>query len=91
MEAAYQMQAKKQRQRRHIGLVVLAMGSLIVLFTPALWNFVSDLMSGEHFFDMPVMLVTLSLVMLSAMFAILLVTWRSRQHDARDEYSETGR
>lgn len=85
MEAALEMQAKRARQRRHAGIALLAMGSLLVLFTPALWNVANDLSNGEHFFDMPVMVLTLSLVLLSAMFAVLLVGWRSRERGLRDE------
>jgi hypothetical protein len=45
----------------------------------------NDRTTGEHFFDMPVMVLTLSLVLLSAMFAILLMTWRGGRSGARDE------
>jgi hypothetical protein len=85
MEAAHLMQAKRARQRRHIGIALFALAALIVLLTPALWSVANDLTTGEHFFDMPVMVLTLSLVLLSAMFAILLMTWRGRRRDARDE------
>jgi cytochrome bd-type quinol oxidase subunit 2 len=85
MEAANQMQAQRVRRRRHAGIALLAMGALVVLFTPALWSVANDLTTGEHFFDMPVMVLTLSLVLLSAMFAILLMTWRGRISAARDE------
>ena len=43
----------------------------------------SSLYSLLSFFDMPVMLVTLTLVLLSAIFAVLLVSWRGRR--LRDE------
>ncbi|HEX4007096.1 MAG TPA: hypothetical protein VHX60_13050 [Acidobacteriaceae bacterium] len=85
MEAAHLMQAKRVRQRRHVGIALFALAALIILFTPALWSVANDLTTGEHFFDMPVMVLMLSLVMLSAMFAILLMTWRGRRHDTRDE------
>jgi cytochrome bd-type quinol oxidase subunit 2 len=85
MEAANELQAQRARRRRHAGIALLAMGVLIVLFTPALWSVANDLTTGEHFFDMPIMVLTLSLILLSAMFAILLLTWRGGRRSARDE------
>jgi cytochrome bd-type quinol oxidase subunit 2 len=83
MEAAYEMRAQRLRKRRHLGIALLAMGALVVLFAPALWSAVNDLTTGEHFFDLPVVMLTLFLVFLSAVFAVLLVTWKDRA--ARDE------
>jgi cytochrome bd-type quinol oxidase subunit 2 len=78
MEAANELEAQRTRKRRHVGIALLAMGVLIVLAAPALWTVANDLTSGEHFFDMPVMVLTLFLVMLSAVFAVLLLKWRER-------------
>ncbi|HTX42089.1 MAG TPA: hypothetical protein VMD25_09705 [Acidobacteriaceae bacterium] len=85
MEAAFEMQAQRARRRRHMGFALLALGTLVVLFTPALWSAWNDLAAGEHFFDMPVMLLTLSMVFLSAIIAILLVTWRGGRYGARSD------
>jgi cytochrome bd-type quinol oxidase subunit 2 len=78
MEAANNLEEQRTRKRRHAGVALLAMGTLVVLLAPALWSTVSDLITGEHFFDLPVMILTLFLVLLSAAFAILLITWRDR-------------
>ncbi len=83
MEAALELQVQRVQKRRHAGIALLAMGTLVLLFTPALWSAVSELSEGEHFLDLPVMVLTLFIVLLAAMFAILLVTWRDRA--ARDE------
>lgn len=83
MEAAYEIQLQRTRRRRQIGIALLVFASLVVLATPALWSAATELTSGEAFFDMPVMLVTLTLVLLSAIFAVLLVSWRGRR--LRDE------
>lgn len=85
MEAAREMEAQRARQRRQMGIALLVLGALVVLVTPALWTACNDLMAGEHFFDMPMMLLTLSLVLLSAIFAILLVSWRGGRRVLRDE------
>jgi cytochrome bd-type quinol oxidase subunit 2 len=83
MEAAYEIQAQRVRQRRQIGIALLVFAGLVVLATPALWSAATELTSGEPFFDMPVMLLTLTLVLLSAIFAVLLVSWRGQR--LRDE------
>jgi len=78
MEAALEIQVQRTRKRRHAGIALLAMGALVLLFAPVVWSAVTDLSTGEHFFDLPVLVLTLSLVFLAALFAILLVTWRDR-------------
>jgi len=78
MEAANELQVQRARKRRHVGIALLAMGALIFFFAPVLWNAVSDLSNGEHFLDLPVLVLTLFVVFLSAVFAILLVTLRDR-------------
>jgi len=83
MEAANELQAQRTRKRRHVGIALLALGTLVVLFAPALWAAANDLTTGEHFFDLPVVVLTLFLVFLSAVFAIMLVTLKDRA--TRDE------
>jgi hypothetical protein len=85
MEAARQMQVQRRQRRRQMGYVLLALGTLVVLAAPALWSAFSDLAAGEAFTDMPVMLLTLSLVLLSAMFAVLLVSWRGGRRGTNED------
>lgn len=85
MEAAQLMQTQRQQRRRHAGFILLAIATLVLLAAPALWSAVTDLAAGEELTDMPVMLLMLSLVLLSAMFAILLVSWRSGRHGSHEE------
>lgn len=85
MAAAHDMQARRARQRKHAGIALAAMAALLVLVAPALWNAVNDLNTGEHFQDMPVAILTISLIMVSAIFAILLMTWRDGRYGQRDE------
>lgn len=84
MEAAREIQMRRKRQRRQIGIALLALGGLVVLVTPALWSEVNDLSSGDHFFDMPFMVVVLAFALVSAVLAVLLVTWRGGNRDAHD-------
>lgn len=85
MAAAYEMHEKRARQRRHAGITLAVMAGLLVVLAPALWSTVTDLTNGEHFLDMSVVVLTISLIMLSAMFAILLMTWRGGKTGERDE------
>ena len=79
MEAANNLQEQRTRKRRHAGIALLAMGTLVVLLAPVVWSAANDLSTGEHFFDLPVLVLTLFLVLLSAIFAVLLLTWRQRE------------
>jgi protein-S-isoprenylcysteine O-methyltransferase Ste14 len=83
MEAANELQAQRTRKRRHVGVALLAMGVLVFLIAPAVWAGVTDLTTGEHLLDLPLIMLTLFVVLLTAMFAILLLTWRDRA--ARNE------
>jgi cytochrome bd-type quinol oxidase subunit 2 len=85
MEAAQLIQTQRQQRRRQIGYSLLAMAVLVLLAAPALWSTFSDLAAGEEFTGMPVMLMTLSLVLLSAMCAVLLVSWRGRQRSTNQD------
>ena len=78
MEAANNLQEQRARKRRHAGIALLAMGTLVVLLAPVLWSAANDLSTGDHFFDLPVLVLTLFLVLLSAIFAVLLLTLRQR-------------
>lgn len=85
MEAAHEMRAQRTRQRRQVGIALLVLAGLVVLVTPALWNGVNDLSAGEHFFDMPFMVVMLSLTLLSGVFAALLISWKWGSRSTRDD------
>jgi len=85
MEAAHLMQANRVRQRRHAGIALLAVVGLLTVFAPVLWGAATDLTSGEPFFDMPVVMLALSLVFLSAMFAVVLMQVRNGKRTMDNE------
>jgi cytochrome bd-type quinol oxidase subunit 2 len=85
MEAAQLMQAQRHQRRRQMGYVLLALTTLVLLAAPALWSAFADLAAGEEFTGMPVMMLALSLVLLSAMFAVLLISWRSRRSGTNED------
>ncbi len=85
MEAAQLMQAQRRQRRRHAGYILLAVATLVLLAAPALWSVFADVAAGEEFTGMPLMLLTLSLVLITAMFAVLMVSWRGRQQRANED------
>ena len=85
MEAAHLMQAKKARQRRHAGIALLVVVALLVLFAPALWSAAADVVTGDTFLDMPVVMLALSLVFLSALFAVVMMQLKMGKRGANHE------
>ena len=85
MEAANEMQISQHRSRRQLGVILLALFSLVILLTPAIWIVANDLFSGEHFQDAPTMTMSLVVTVLSAIFAALLLSWRNRRSRTRAE------
>ncbi len=84
MVAANEMRARRERSRRQLGLILLAVGTLVMLLTPAIWVVADDLFEGEHFQDPPTLAVSLVVTFFSTIFAALIVTWRSRQSRGRE-------
>ena len=79
MEAAHRMQTQRARQRRHAGFALLAIAALVVFFAPAIWSAATDLATGEYFTDLPVVVITVSLLFLSTMLGALLMAGRERR------------
>jgi hypothetical protein len=86
MAAALQMSNAEVRRRRQVGIVLLAFVGLVVLLTPAIWSVADDLFSGEHFQDMPAMTMSLIVTLFSAIFAALIVHWRSRKTQDEEKF-----
>lgn len=85
MEAAHLIQTNRARQRRHAGLALLAIAAVLVFFAPALWSAANDLATGEHFLDLPMVVLTVSLLFLSTMLAALLMAWKDRRRGSANE------
>jgi hypothetical protein len=85
MEAAHLLRTKRARQRRHAGLALLAIAALVVFLAPTIWSAAIDLATGEYFTDLPVVVVTVSLLFLSTMLAALLIAGRDRRRRSANE------
>jgi cytochrome bd-type quinol oxidase subunit 2 len=85
MVAANEMRAAQQRSRRQIGLVLLAVATLVMMLTPAIWIVADDLFGEEHFQDPPTLTMSLVVMIFSTIFAVLIVTLRNRESRSREE------
>jgi hypothetical protein len=85
MVAANEMRAARRRSRRQIGLVLLAVGTLVMMLTPAIWILAEDMFGEEHFQDAPTMSLTLVVMLFSTIFAVLVATWQVRESRGREE------
>lgn len=79
MAAANERRMARTRTQRHIGVVLLSIFGLMVFMTPVIWLLADDLFAGEHFQDPPTLAVSMVVTFLTAVFAGLILTWRSRQ------------
>lgn len=87
MEAAHQMKASRLKRRRHVGIMLVTFMGLLILMTPALWSVADDVFfSEEHLYDMPAMTMSLVLMLLSTLFAALILHWRSRHAQDEEKY-----
>jgi hypothetical protein len=72
-----------ERERRTFGISLFAIGALFVLLAPVLWDSMDDLISGEHFSDLPTQVALVSTLLMMSVVAALGVFWRSRSaHDS---------
>jgi hypothetical protein len=86
MAAANERRLARRRLQRQIGMMLLALGALAILLTPALWVVAEDLFEGEHFQDAPGVAMSLVATVLSAIFAALIVIWRYRESRSREGF-----
>ena len=75
-----------ERDRRTFGISLFAGAALFVLLAPALWDSIDDLISGEHFSDLPTQVALISTLLMMSVVAALAVFWRSRS--GRDAFRQ---
>jgi hypothetical protein len=84
MAAANERRMARTRSRRQLGMILLALGALVMLLTPTIWMFAEDVFEGEIFQDAQTMSISLVVTFFSAIFAVLIVTWRNRESRSRE-------
>jgi O-antigen/teichoic acid export membrane protein len=78
MEAANQMREAERRSRYNLGLVLLAVGALLMFLTPALWVVAEDAFNGERWLDIPALTALVVATTVSTLFAAVLAQWSNR-------------
>lgn len=84
MVASNRMREAEQRGRYQMGLVMLALGILLMFLTPTLWVVAEDVFNGEHWLGAPALTALLVATTVSSVFAAVLAQWgrRSREESA---------
>jgi phosphatidylglycerophosphate synthase len=78
MAAANHMREAQRRGRYQIGLVLLAIGMLLMFLTPTLWVLAEDAFNGERWMDEPALTALVVATIVSTVFAAILVQWRNQ-------------
>ncbi len=78
MEAANKLREAQRRTRYQAGLVLLAVGALLMFLTPALWVVAEDAFSDERWLDAPALTALLVVTIVSTVLAAVVVQWRSQ-------------
>lgn len=78
MEAAHKMREARMRTRYQAGLVLLAVGALLMFLTPALWVVAEDAFSDERWLDAPALTALVVATIVSTVFAAIVVQWRGQ-------------
>lgn len=78
MAAANRMRETQRRGRYQIGLVLLALGAVLMFLTPTLWVIAEDVFSGEHWLDEPALTGLLIATTVSTIFALVVGQWSGR-------------
>ncbi|HEV2464033.1 MAG TPA: hypothetical protein VGT04_09525 [Acidobacteriaceae bacterium] len=77
MEAGEQMREADRRSRRNFGLVVLALGALLMFLTPMLWVIAEELFSGEQWLDASSITALLVSTIALSMYTAAMMQWRN--------------
>lgn len=84
MVAAIEMRDAEARAKRNFGLILLAIGALLVFLTPMLWLVADNIFNGEVWQDAQTVTALLAITTASTIFAAILGQWsrRPRREDA---------
>lgn len=84
MVAASQMREADLRARRNFGMVLLAVGMLLMFLTPTLWMMSEEMFSGDQSLDSPAIAALLVMTVAPAIFGAVIAQWsaRSRRESA---------
>jgi hypothetical protein len=77
LQAANELREQRRRNRRNAAIVALTVTVLAMLLTPAIWSTVDDILGGEHFDELPGMVLVLILLLFSTVIGVLIMSFRN--------------
>ncbi|HUY81978.1 MAG TPA: hypothetical protein VMU92_09670 [Acidobacteriaceae bacterium] len=83
MVAANRMREGELRARRNLGMMLLAVGMLLMFLTPTLWVMSEDMFNGGHWLDSPTLTALLVMTVAPAIFAAVVAQWSNRTRRER--------
>jgi hypothetical protein len=78
-DAALALEERRVRQRRSTGFALIAFFTILVFLSPAIWNSVEDVVSGEHIGDLPTETAFLLLTLMPVTLATLAAVWKEQR------------
>jgi hypothetical protein len=81
--AALEMRERRLRQRRTLGLAVLVFLVMLLLLGPTLFEGIDAMVTGERFADLSAQVTILLVILLPAMLAALIASWKGHRVDYR--------
>lgn len=81
MQAAAELRDQRRRTRRNLAVAVLTIAVLGLVLTPAIWSTIDDFLGGEHWFELPDMIMVLVLLLFSTIVAALIISFKGQQVD----------
>lgn len=77
LQTAHELRDQRRRNRRNAAVVALTGTVLAMLLTPAIWSTVDDFLGGEHFDELPGMVMVMILLLFSTIVGVLIMSFKN--------------
>lgn len=68
---------QRKLNRRNVAIVALTVTVLGMLLTPAIWSVVDDILGGEHFDELPGVVMVMVLLLFSTVISVLIMSFKN--------------
>lgn len=79
MQAAAELRERRRRSRRNAAIALLTVAAFVLVLTPTIWSTIDDFLGGEHWFELPDMVMVLVLLLFSTVVAALVISFKGEQ------------
>lgn len=79
MQAAAELRERRRRSRRNAAIALLTVAAFVLVLTPTIWSTIDDFFGGEHWFELPDMVMVLVLLLFSTVVAALVISFKGEQ------------